>query len=210
VTLYILGLTGSIAMGKTWGAACFRSLGVPVHDADACVHALLAPGGGAAARVLAAFPGARAPDGGVDRIRLGAEVFGDEAKLETLEAMLHPLVRASQRAFLARHARSGRGLVVLDIPLLYEAGARARVDAVAVVSAPAYLQRQRALRRPGMSAEKLEAILARQMPDDIKRRVSEFVVATAGTRGQSLRQIAAIVKVARGRKGRAWGPDWGN
>lgn len=207
--MFVLGLTGSIAMGKTWGAKCFRHFGVPVHDADACVHDLMGPGGEAVSAIDAVFAGVVNRRGGVDRQKLSDKVFGDAAALTELEAMLHPLVRQSQRQFLAVHARAATPLVVLDIPLLYETEGRARVDAVVVMSAPAFLQRRRALGRPGMNVQKLNAVLARQMPDDIKRRVAEYVVITNGPRGQSLRQIASIVKVARGQRGQAWNPGWG-
>lgn len=207
--MFVLGLTGSIAMGKSWGARCFRRLGVPVHDADACVHGLLAPHGEAVAEVEAAFPGVLDAAGGVDRLKLADRVISDDRALNTLEAILHPVVRERQRAFLARHARAARPLVVLDVPLLYETHGRSRVDAVVVVSAPAFLQRRRALRRPGMTDVKLRALLARQTPDEVKCRVAEFVVSTAGPRGQSLRRIAAIVKVTRNRRGDVWAPGWG-
>lgn len=206
--MFVLGLTGSIAMGKTWGAACFRRCGVPVHDADCCVHALLAPGGAAVVMVAAAFADVLGDDGGVDRAALSARVFEDDAALQTLEAILHPMVRDRQRRFLAVNARARSKLVVLDIPLLYETDAASRVDATVVMSAPEFLQRRRALRRPGMNAEKLNAILERQTPDEVKRRVAEFVVSTAGLRGQSLRRIEAIAKLTRGLPGRAWGPGW--
>lgn len=205
----MLGLTGSIAMGKTWGARCFRLLGVPVHDSDACVHALMAQGGAAVGEIAAAFAGVADGLGGIDRAKLGARVLGDDRALDALEAIVHPRVHASQRSFLEDHARRGSPLVVLDVPLLYETGGRARVDAVAVVSAPPFLQRRRALRRRGMTEQKFQAILARQTPDEIKRRVAEFVVTTGGPRGESLRQIAQVVKVVRAQRGRVWGPHWG-
>jgi dephospho-CoA kinase len=207
--MYVLGLTGSIAMGKSWGAQCFRHFGVPVHDADECVHRLLGAGGGAVEKVMAAFPGMGTVAGGVNRLMLADEVFKDTAALNTLEAILHPMVRDSQRRFLARHARAASPLVVLDVPLLFETGGRARVDAVVVMSAPSFLQRRRALKRPGMTAAKFEALLARQTPDDVKRRVAEFLVSTAGLRAQSLRAIGAVVKLTHGRRGEVWGPGWG-
>lgn len=209
--MFVLGLTGSIAMGKTWGAKCFRHFGIPVHDADACVHDLLAPGGAAVEDVARLFDGVKNAQGGIDRQKLGARVFapGGEADLQALEALLHPRVVSRERAFLARHARWGTRLVVLDIPLLFETHARPRVDAVASVSAPAFLQRQRVMRRAGMTPEKYHAILARQVPDGVKRAASEFVVSTGGTRGESLRQIAEVVKVAGKRKGDVWSPHWG-
>jgi len=207
--VFVLGLTGSIAMGKTWGAKCFAHFGVPVHDADRCVHALMAPGGQAVAAVAAAFPGVLGADGGVDRLKLAERALGEGGALNALEAILHPMVRDCQSQFLAVQARRRSPLVVLDVPLLYETDGRAEVDAVVVMSAPVFLQRRRALKRPGMTAEKLNAILARQTPDEVKRRVAEFVVSTAGPRGESLRRIAGIVKVTRGLQGRVWGPGWG-
>lgn len=207
--MFVVGLTGSIAMGKTWGARCFRRCGVPVHDADACVHDLMRPHGPAVKGVAAAFAGVVNTDGGIDRAKLSDIVFADEAALKTLEAILHPLVRESQRRFLARQCRAGAPLVVLDVPLLYETHGRARVDAVVVMSAPAFLQRQRVLRRRGMSVAKLDAILQRQIPDDVKRRVAEYVVLTNGPRGQSLREVESIVKVLRTRRGTVWTPAWG-
>ncbi|MBF0252030.1 MAG: dephospho-CoA kinase [Alphaproteobacteria bacterium] len=207
--LYVLGLSGSIGMGKSWAARCFRKLGVPVHDADACVHRLLGPGGAAVRPVADAFAGVMADDGGIDRAALGACVFANDELLARLEHILHPRVRADQRRFLAERRREGHALAVLDIPLLYETGAHADVDAVVVMSAPGWLQRQRVLRRPGMTAAKLDAILARQLPDAVKRRAADFVVSTGGPRGESLRAIAAIVKLSRTRRGRVWSPAWG-
>lgn len=207
--MVILGLTGSIAMGKTWAAKCFRILGVPVHDADASVHALLAPGGAAVRPVLEAFADVGAQDGGVDRQKLGALAFGDDDALRALEAIVHPLVHDSERRFLERCARAQRAVVVLDIPLLFETDSRPLVDQAVVVSAPGRLQRRRALRRPGMTVDKLDAILARQVPDDVKRRVAEFVIQTGGPRARSLQGVAQVVKVAKSLKGRAWGPHWG-
>lgn len=206
--MYILGLTGSIGMGKTWGAKCFRRLGVAVHDADACVHRLMTPNGKATAQVAQVFSGVLNAQGGIDRQKLGALVLNDMAMLDTLQAILHPLVRQDQRRFLARCQRRSVSLVVLDIPLLYETNARVRVDSVVVMSAPFAIQRQRVLRRSGMTPDKFEAILARQMPDDIKRRLAEYLVLTGSTRGQSLRQIAKIVKVAKTKTGQAWSPHW--
>lgn len=207
--MVILGLTGSIGMGKSWGARCFRHLGVPVHDADACVHRLMASGGKAVASIENHFPGVKTAQGGIDRQKLAGHVLGQDENLDTLEAILHPLVHADQRRFLARMAAQGQSLAVLDIPLLYETQARARVDAVVVMSAPAWVQRQRVLRRPTMTAEKFEAILDRQTPDQQKRQLAEFIVTTGGPRGESLRQITNVVKVAKQLNGRAWSPHWG-
>src|SRR5579862_8680617 len=157
-SVIILGLTGSIGMGKSTAAATLRRLGVPVFDADAEVHRLLAPGGTAVTRVAAAFPGVRDAAGGVDRRRLGQQVFEDPPALRRLEAILHPLVRAAEKRFVARaHSRRER-LAVLDIPLLFESGSVERCDMVLVVSAPARLQRERVMRRPGMTEGRLAGI----------------------------------------------------
>jgi dephospho-CoA kinase len=206
--MFILGLTGSIAMGKSTASHAFRSLGVPVFDADAAVHRLLAPGGGAVAAVGAAFPDCLGPNGGLDRKALGQRAFDDPAALARLEAILHPMVQAAQRRFLARCAGAGRPLVVLDVPLLFETGGERRVDAVAVVSAPAFLQRQRALRRAGMTGARLAAIGARQLPDAVKRRRADFVIATGLERRRALAAIAAVVDKLRGRPGHAWPRRW--
>jgi dephospho-CoA kinase len=201
--MVILGLTGSIAMGKTTAANAFRRLGVPVHDSDAEVHKLLGPGGAAVARIEDAFPGV-VKDGAVDRAALGARVFGDPLALKRLESILHPLVTASRERFLRQAARRRERVVILDIPLLYEVGADTLCDAVVVVSAPKYLQRLRALRRPGMTAERLSAVLARQLPDDVKRARADFVIPTGLGRAVSLRQIRIVLKVARAMVGRHW------
>ncbi|WP_029351741.1 dephospho-CoA kinase [Bosea sp. 117] len=170
-----LGLTGSIGMGKSTTAALFREFGVPVHDADAAVHAIYEAEG--VAPVEAAFPGV-AVEGRIDRARLGTQVFGDDAAMKRLEAIVHPLVRAREAAFLVGAARDGAPIAVLDIPLLFETGARERVDAVVVVSAPESVQRARVLARPGMTDEKFAAILTRQMPDSEKRRRADFIIDT--------------------------------
>ena len=206
--MMVVGLTGSIGMGKSTAAAMLRRLGLPVHDADAVVHRLMARGGGAVAAVEAAFPGVTR-DGAVDRGLLGARVLGAAAALRRLEAILHPLARAEAGAFLAQQARLRRPLAVLDIPLLYETGGERLCDVVIVVSAPAFIQRARVLRRPGMTEAKLQALLARQLPDAEKRRRADFVVQTGLNKGHALRQLAAIVKLLRSGRGRrrgAWVP----
>jgi dephospho-CoA kinase len=194
----VLGLTGSIAMGKSTAAATFRSFGLPVFDADAAVHRLLAPGGAGVGPVGEAFPDCA---GGrfIDRRKLGRRVFGDPAALRRLEAVLHPLVRVEQDRFLARCRARGERIVVLDIPLLYETGGEHRVDAVAVVSAPAFLQSQRVLRRPGMTPARLAAIRARQLPNREKRRRADFVIPTGLDRRRAVEAIAAIVDRLRDR-----------
>lgn len=210
--MIVLGLTGSIAMGKSAAAAQFRRLGLPVHDADAAVHRLLGPGGQAVAAVEAAFPGVGCdtPQGRrVDRAALGRIVFSDKTRLRALEAVLHPGVHREERRFLALAARRRCRLVVLDIPLLFETGAERRCDAVAVVSAPSLVQRQRALRRPGMDAARLAAILAQQMPDAEKRRRADFTIPTGQGRRFSLRAIRRILAIVRQRRGRRGPPPKG-
>lgn len=187
----ILGLTGSIGMGKSATAKMFSALGVPVHDADAAVHALYGPGGEAAAAIGTAFPGVLDPQGGVDRARLRAAVLGDSGRMAALEAIVHPLVRAASTAFLARHADAP--LVVLDIPLLYETGGESRCDAVAVVSAPPEVQRARVLARPGMTADAFAAILVKQMPDAEKRARADFVIDTSRGFPAAEAEVARIV-----------------
>lgn len=204
--MVILGLTGSIGMGKTTAAKTFRRLGVPVYDADQAVHDLMAPGGAAVEQVADLFPGAKTDAGGIDRIALGSRVFGDDTALRKLESILHPLVRGGENVFLRACARRGARMVVLDIPLLYETGGEDRCDAVVVVSAPAHVQRRRVLKRPGMTPAKLNAILARQVPDDVKRFLADFVVPTGLSRNLSLRTIAGIVKTVSTWRGRNWPP----
>ncbi|MBV6489262.1 MAG: dephospho-CoA kinase [Pseudorhodoplanes sp.] len=171
--MFILGLTGSIGMGKTTTARLFAEEGVPVHDADAAVHRLYE--GEAVALIEREFPGTTS-EGKVDRAKLGARVVGDPQALKRLEAIVHPLVRRSETNFLDDTRRRGAPVVVLDIPLLFETGGDARVDAVVVVTAPAEVQRARVLARPDMTAEKFEALLAKQMPDAEKRRRADFIV----------------------------------
>ena len=199
--MILLGLTGSIGMGKSTAAQALRRLGVPVHDADAAVHRLLAPGGRAVAAVLAAFPDVGTPEGGIDRRALGTRVFGDAAALKRLEAILHPLVGAAKRRFLAAAARRRRRLVVLDIPLLFETGGERACDAVLVVSAPAFLQRQRVLARPGMTPEQFQAILAKQLPDAAKRRRTPYVISTGLGRRVSLDRLRAALRDIDGSAG---------
>ncbi|MGB0670218.1 MAG: dephospho-CoA kinase [Rhodospirillales bacterium] len=193
----ILGLTGSIGMGKSTTAHLFRYLGVPVHDADATVHGLMGPGGAAVDAISNLFAGVE-QNGAIDRQALGARVFGNDSALKQLEAVLHPQVRAAEQRFLAREARRGVKLVVLDIPLFFETEGEKRVDAVAVVTAPAFLQRARVMVRPGMTAEKFRAILARQVPDAEKRARADFLVQSGLGRAHALRQVRAIVKLVSG------------
>ena len=196
--MFVLGLTGSIGMGKTTAAKMLRRMGLPLHDADRAVHRLLARGGAAVAAVEAAFPGVVA-DGAVDRERLAGQVFEDRAALKRLEGILHPAVRRATRAFLGHQVRSGRSLVVLDIPLLFETGGEANCDAVAVVTAPPFVQHDRVMGRRGMTAARFQAILAKQMPDREKRRRADFVVHTGLSKADTLRQLRAIVTLLRRR-----------
>ncbi|MDF2095595.1 dephospho-CoA kinase [Aquibaculum arenosum] len=192
----VLGLTGSIGMGKSTAANMLRRMKLPVHDADAAVHRLFATGGAAVPAIEAAFPDS-VVEGAVDRRRLGSAVFSDPAALRRLEAIVHPLVRAEALAFLRRHRRARRPLVVLDIPLLYETGGDRLCDAVVLVTAPAFLQEQRVLRRPGMTRERLDAVRAQQMPDREKRRRAEFLVLTGRGKGDTFRQLRRIVRRLR-------------
>ncbi|MGI9385265.1 MAG: dephospho-CoA kinase [Methyloligellaceae bacterium] len=198
--MLIIGLTGSMGMGKSTAAKRFRGHGIPVFDADAEVHRLYA--GEAAPLIEAAFPGTVA-DGSVDRKRLGAAVVGDRAALKRLESIIHPLVREGQRRFIETHSKAGADLVILEIPLLFETGADDRVDATVVVTAPPDLQRARVLDRPGMTPEKLEALLSEQMPDDEKRQRADFVVDTSGPVEETGRKIDMIIESLAGREGEA-------
>jgi dephospho-CoA kinase len=189
----VLGLTGSIGMGKSTVAAMFRRKGVPVFDADAAVHALQGPSGRLVAQIEALFPGTTGTSG-VDRQALGAAVLHDKAALVRLERLIHPAVAGLQRDFLRRH-RAHR-LVVLDIPLLFEKGGWRRVDRIAVVSAPAWVQRRRVLARPGMTAGRLARIRALQLPDAEKRARADYVIPTAAQRTRTaaiVRQLAACL-----------------
>jgi dephospho-CoA kinase len=174
--MFILGLTGSIGMGKSTTAKFFAEAGVPVYDADAAVHLLYE--GEASPAIEAAFPGTTA-NGKVDRDKLATSVLGDGAAIKRLESIVHPLVHAARERFLTETERNGAPIAVLDIPLLFETGGDKRCDAVVVVSAPAELQRQRAFERAGMNEPKLAAIMANQMPDAEKRRRADFVVDTS-------------------------------
>lgn len=196
---FVLGLTGSIGMGKSTTAALFVKRGVPLHDADAAVHRLHR--GRAAGPIAAAFPGT-VVDGVVDRAKLGAAVLGKPDALRQLEAIIHPLVREEEEAFVARCRKEGAGLAVIDVPLLLETGGESRCDAVLVVTAPAEVQRERVLARQGMTAEKLAAILSRQMPDAEKRRHAHFLVDTSRGLMAADRQVGSILTALAGRPGR--------
>lgn len=179
-------------MGKSTAAGMFRQLGIPVYDADSAVHALLAKGGAAVAAVNRAFPGV-VSDGAVDRKQLAARVFGDPRALRRLESVLHPLVMQKREAFLAAATRQRRPLVVLDIPLLFEVKAEKNCDVVMVVTAPRFLQVARLMRRPGMDRARIEAIVARQMPDAEKRKRADFIVHSGLGRGATFAEIRRCV-----------------
>ena len=187
----VLGLTGSVGMGKSTVARMFEERGVPVFDADAVVHRLQGPGGALVEVIEAAFPGSTGPNG-VDRGKLGAAVFADPAALARLEAIVHPAVRAARCAFLLEHA--GARLVVFDIPLLFEKGGVEEVDAVLVVSAPAAVQRARVLARPGMTAERFAGILAKQLPDADKRARADHVIDTGRSLAETRAEVARLVE----------------
>lgn len=203
--MIILGLTGSIGMGKSTAAIMLRRLGCPVHDADASVHRLYARSGKAVPAIQALFPDA-VKNGAVDRAALAAAVLGKPDALKRLEAAVHPLTRADADDFLKRCARRGVPVAVMDIPLLYETKGERLVDAVIVVTAPTWLQRQRVLARPGMNAAKLANILARQVPDAEKRRRGDFVVPTGLGRRLTLLHLRRIVAAVKQRQGRVWSP----
>lgn len=192
--MIVLGLTGSIGMGKSTAARCFRQLGIPVHDADAEIHKLMASGGWAVPEIEKIFPDV-VRDGAIDRALLGGRVFGDPKALKRLESILHPMVRSVQRTWLRSMAVQAKNIVVLDIPLLFETGGARRCDFVVVVSAPRRVQERRVLSRPGMTPEKFEAIIAKQMPDREKRRRADFVInSTTGFR-DCLKQAAEVARL---------------
>jgi dephospho-CoA kinase len=195
--MIVLGLTGSIGMGKSTTAKMFREAGVPVHDSDETVHRLYA--GKAAPLIEEAFPGT-VRDGAVDRAQLAAQVLGRPEAMKKLEAIIHPLVRADADAFVARHRDAGARLVVLDIPLLFETGGRGRVDKVVVVTALAEVQRERVLARPGMTEEKLAAILASQVPDAEKRRQADFIIDSSQGLEAARAEVARIIADLTGDK----------
>jgi dephospho-CoA kinase len=193
----LIGLTGSIGMGKTETAKMFARLGVPVYDSDAAVHRLYEPGGAAVAKIAEAFP-STVTAGRVDRAVLSKKLAGDEAAFKKLESIVHPLVAEDQRRFM-EDARDAE-MVVQDVPLLFETGGHKRMDAVVVVSAPAALQRKRVLERPGMTEEKLDQILSRQMPDEEKRAKAHFVVETDKGLDHAFEQVKSIVAALRAKR----------
>lgn len=201
--MLIIGLTGSIGMGKTETAKMFARHGVPVCDADALVHALYEEGGAAVKPVTAVFPEARV-GGRIDRERLSTLVVGKPEQLRKLEQIVHPLVGMAQASFLQGHAARGAEMVLLDIPLLLESQGPRRVDVIVVVSAPADVQRARVLARPGMTEAKFEAILQKQVPDEIKRAKADFVIDTSKGLEYAEDQVVKIIAALRGRPGEIW------
>lgn len=194
--MIIIGLTGSIGMGKSTVAAMFAEEGAPSFNSDAAVHIMYAPGGAAVAPVEAAFPGV-AKDGAIDRVALSARVVGKPDEIKRLEAIVHPLVRQAQMQFLQDQRDAGAEFVVLDIPLLFEGSGAKFVDKTVVVSAPAEIQRARVLARPGMAVEKFEAILALQMPDAEKRARADFVIDTGVSLDETRAQVRAVLDALR-------------
>ena len=194
--MLVLGLTGSIGMGKSTTSAMFQAEGVPVYDSDAAVHALYAAGGAAVAPVEAAFPGV-VVDGAIDRAKLSGRVVGDPEALAKLEAIVHPLVGAHRIGFFEKARAEGHEIVVLDIPLLFETGGEKKVDKAVVVYAPADVQRARVLARPEMTPEKFEAILARQTPDAEKRARADFVIDTGQGLDHARRQVRDLLTLLR-------------
>jgi dephospho-CoA kinase len=190
--MIVAGLTGSIGMGKSAVARMLREREIPVHDADAEVHALLSPGGAAVLPVAEKFPGVFA-DGRIDRAALGRIVFADTGKRRALEAILHPLVRAASDAFVREARARGEKLAVLDIPLLFETGGEDRVDAIICVRAPPEVQRERVLARPGMTEEKFTRIKASQMPDEEKTKRADYVIDTGGTMRETRVRVEEVL-----------------
>lgn len=194
--MIVLGLTGSIGMGKSTVAGMFRAQGIPVFDADAEVHKLQGAGGALVKLIEAAFPGTATP-GGIDRAVLSRYVLGDRAALHRLERIVHPAVAQARKQFLRRHR--ARPLVVLDIPLLFEKRSQRHVDYIAVVSAPAWLQRRRVMARPGMTYRKLAHIRALQTPDPVKRAQADFVIDTGVQRHETHAEIRRLIACLVGR-----------
>ena len=203
--MLVVGLTGSIGMGKSTVAARLRDLGIAVCDADAEVHKLYE--GAAVAPIEAAFPGTTA-NGRVDRQKLTQALLAAPDSIKRLEAIVHPLVLAAERTFLQGEAARGAAMAVLEIPLLFETGGQRRVDCVIVCSAPAAVQHSRVLQRPGMTGAKLAQLLARQMPDDEKRKRADFVVDTGGSFAETDSQVDKIVESLKGRAGSAYERFW--
>lgn len=201
--MLLVGLTGSIGMGKSATAAMFEDLGVPVYDADAAVHRLYANGGAAVEPIEAVFPGVTR-DGAIDRQELGKRVLGNAEEIAKLEAIIHPLVGEAQLTFLRAKEKNGAKLVVLDIPLLFETGGENRVDTVIVVSAPYEVQKARVLERPGMTEEKFEAIRAKQVPDEEKRARADFVIETDKGLEAARAEVKKILQNLENHQGKIW------
>jgi len=202
--MLLIGLTGSIGMGKSETAKMFMALGVPVYDADAAVHAIYERGGAAVEPIRAVFPSAIV-DGAVDRKELSKAVLGLPEEMKKLEAIVHPLVGQAQIDFLRKAEADGHEMVVLDIPLLFETGGENRVDVVVVVSAPYHIQRERVLARPDMTEAKFAAIHAKQVPDDEKRQRADFIVDSSDGLEKARATVASIVEELKGREGRVLG-----
>jgi len=196
--MIVVGLTGSIGMGKSTAANMLRRLGVPVHDSDAVVHRLMSTGGNAVAAIQSDFDGITR-NGAVDRVELGKRVFFDRRALRKLEAILHPMVQRDRQRFYARCRRLRSPLVVIDVPLLFETGGDRACDITLVVSAPASIQWTRVSNRPGMTRERFDAIVSRQMSDAEKRRLADFIVPTGLGFRVTLRSLARIVRLAKRR-----------
>lgn len=206
--MFVIGLTGSIGMGKSTTTAMFRKRGVPVQDADAIVHGLMARGGKAVSAIEAAFPGVT-HDGAVDRPELGKRVFGDPVALKKLESILHPMVSAERTGFLRRAALRRKRMVLVDVPLLFETHGERKCDMTVLVTAPHFVQASRVLARPGVTRERLDAIRSKQMPDTAKRRLADVVVNTGLGKRPVRRAVAKILKQATSRQGRIWPPRTG-
>lgn len=209
--MIIIGLTGSVGMGKTTAASMLHRMGIPVCDSDALVHGFMGPDGAAVPLVEAAFPDA-VKNGMVDRPALGRIVFGDTAALRKLEKILHPMVRRAQNDFLKQVQRSSRPLAVLDVPLLFEGGVNQLCDYAIVVTAPAFIQRQRVMRRPGMTEDRFQGTLKHQMPDLEKRRKADFIVQTGLNRHDTLVRLERVIDHIKSSpvspSVRKWQPGW--
>ena len=193
----IIGLTGSIGMGKSATARLFREAGIPVFDSDACVHVLYDAGGAAVGPVEAAFPGSLAEDGSIDRARLSRQLKENPDGFARLEAIVHPLVAEARQRFLDAARKDGADIVILDVPLLFETGGHEHVDAVIAVHAPHHVRRERVLQRPGMTEDKLAAIIARQTPDSVKLEKADYIVETSGGFDDARQQVGKIIAALR-------------
>lgn len=205
--MLVIGLTGSIGMGKSTVAKRFIANGIAVWDADAEVHTLYRAGGAAVAPIEAAFPGVTGPDG-VERPKLAAMLLADPSGFKRLEAIVHPLVHDSELAFLRAEAKKGAAMAVIENPLLLEGASAKKMDVIVVVSAPAEVQRRRVLERPGMTPEKLDQILSRQVPDAEKRKRADFVVDTGLPIAETEAEVDRVIGLLRGRTGTAFATYW--